>query len=195
MVVCAPMASALTLPSWSAGLLLPVPACRREEPGGPSGGPNARFPYLASMKPYLLPAVLLASFLFSGCKEKENTPGLCITTPTPRVELISWPSGLSVDSTWTVPRSSILLYASAVADQASSPSAARLTTVNTRIVVQGNDSLLYARNYYPQSPGTYFEDTASIGAISANVLARLSITANNECGYSDAAVRKLRITP
>jgi len=69
-------------------------------------------PYLASMKACLLPAVLMASILVCGCKEEENTPGLCITTPTPRVDLVSWPSGLNVDSTWTVPRSSILLYAS-----------------------------------------------------------------------------------
>ena len=98
-------------------------------------------------------------------------------------------------SACSVQRDSIPLNVYVVADKSSDPQDVKLTSVIVRILATATDSVLYAEDRVPQSFNTSFQTTVSIGNISADLPASLRITTTNGCGYSDAVVRNLLITP
>jgi hypothetical protein len=137
---------------------------------------------------------LVAVLLLATCK-KDNEEGACFYTPSPRVDLNSWPAGLSWDSTWTVSRTTIPLSVYAVADESGDPVDVKLNTLIVRIQVNATDSILYGQDLTPLSFSTAFQDTVSLAPIPANIEATLSVQTTNGCGYSDVVVRNLLITP
>lgn len=138
---------------------------------------------------------LAAVLLLATCKKDDSDEGACFYTPSPRVDLNSWPVGLHQDSTWTVPRTSIPLSVFAVADESSDPVDVNLNTLIVRLRVIATDSILYGQDLTPLSFSTTFQDTVSLASIPADIEASLSVQATNGCGYSDVVVRKLLITP
>lgn len=132
--------------------------------------------------------------LLATCK-KDNEESACFYTPSPRVDLNSWPAGLSWDSTWTVSRTSIPLSVYAVADESGDPVDVKLNTLIVRIQVNATDSILYGQDLTPLSFSTAFQDTVSLAPIPADIAATLSVQTTNGCGYSDVVVRNLVITP
>ncbi len=153
--------------------------------------------YLSAMKrPWITLAsgMLLCAAVLNACKKDEDEDA-CFYTPTPRIDLNSWPTGLGTGGTWSVQRDSIPLNVYVVADKSSDPQDVKLTSVIVRILATATDSVLYAEDRVPQSFNTSFQTTVSIGNISADLPASLRITTTNGCGYSDAVVRNLLITP
>lgn len=147
------------------------------------------------MKPSLaVLGVLLLALLLPSCKKEEEKTA-CFYTPAPRIDLNSWPSGLNWDSTWTVPFNNIPLNVFAVADRSGDPVDVHLTSVNVRIRANANDSVLYADDRVPHTFSTLFQTTVVLDSITANIPATLTINTTNACGYSDAVVRELLITP
>lgn len=148
------------------------------------------------MKHYLitLASGLLLAALLNGCKKDEDHDA-CFYTPAPRIDLNSWPAGLSTSGTWTVQRDSIPLDVYVIADKSSDPQDVHLTSVIVSILASATDSVLYADDRVPHAFSTSFQNTVSIGSISADLPASLRITTTNACGYSDAVVRSLLITP
>lgn len=147
------------------------------------------------MKRYtiILASGLLLTSLLNGCKKDEDHDA-CFYTPAPRIDLNSWPSGLSTSGTWTVQRDSIPLNVYALADKSSDPQSVHLTTVMVRILVTATDSVLYADDRVPHAFSTSFQTLVSLNSIPADI-DTAAITTTNACGYSDAVVRNLLITP
>ena len=137
--------------------------------------------------------LLLTSFP-NGCKKDEDHDA-CFYTPAPRIDLNSWPAGLGTSGTWTVAHDSIPLNVYALADKSSDPQNVHLTSVIVRILVTATDSVLYADDRVPHSFSTSFQTLVSLNSIPADIPAQLRITTTNACGYSDAVVRNLLITP
>ena len=151
-------------------------------------------PYLHLMPKPLASAALLCVLFIAACKKDEEHEA-CFYTPAPRIDYNSWPAGLSWDSAWSVPRSNIPLNVYVVADASGDPVDVYLTSVLVRIVADANDSVLYAEDRAPHTFSTSFQSTVALDSIAANLPATLRITTTNGCGYSDAVVRHLLVTP
>lgn len=138
---------------------------------------------------FAMPLLALAA-----CK-KDESKDACFYTPSPRVTYNSWPSGLSYDSTFSVPRNAIPLNVSALADVSGDPVDVRLTSLSVRIIATANDSVIYADDRVPNAFSTSFNVTVTLDSITTDIPASLRITTTNGCGYSDAVVRHLLVTP
>lgn len=142
----------------------------------------------------ILSSSLLFALLFTSCKKDEEHEA-CFYTPAPRIDLNSWPAGLSWDSTWTVPRTNIPLNVYAVADKSSDPVDVHLTSLIVRIRANATDSVLYADDRMPHTFSASFQTTVVLDTFSVALPATLTINTTNACGFSDAVVRHLLITP
>jgi len=138
--------------------------------------------------------LLLTVLLTTGCK-KEDSPEPCLYQPAGRIDVNSWPGGLSTDSTWSVSHTSIPLNVHVVADGSSEPADVKLTSVLLRLQVTATDSVLYMEDRVPNAASTTYQTTVVVGAITADLPATLRITATNSCGYSGTVVRSLLLTP
>jgi hypothetical protein len=70
-----------------------------------------------------------------------------------------------------------------------------LTSVNIAVRATANDSTLYALSQTPNNATSVISNLATIGTITADTPARLSISVGNSCSGSNSLVRKLLITP
>ncbi|MBK7384993.1 MAG: hypothetical protein IPI81_16905 [Flavobacteriales bacterium] len=142
----------------------------------------------------IAPIAVLLLVLATACK-KEDTKDSCFYSPAPRVGYNSWPSGLNTDSTFGVVRSSIPMDVYAVADGGGNHTEVHLVSVNIRLIKTANDSVLYAEDRAPDDFNGSFNNTVSVGPITADIPATLRIQATNKCGFSDVVVRHLRVMP
>ncbi|HMC96387.1 MAG TPA: hypothetical protein VKG92_01925, partial [Flavobacteriales bacterium] len=123
-------------------------------------------------------------------------PDPCLYSPTPRIDLNSWPGGLHPDSTWIVSYDDILLSIHLVADGSSDPAEdVKLTSLNIAILATGTDSTMFATSQNPNSFSATINTTATIDTLTTNVPAQLRISTGNSCSGGNSMVRKLLITP
>ncbi|MBL7955088.1 MAG: hypothetical protein JNJ91_08605 [Flavobacteriales bacterium] len=143
-------------------------------------------------------AFALASL--ASCK-KEDVVNPCLSSPTPWIDLNSWPSGLHQDSTWVVSYDSLILDIRTVADgsnrqlSAGFPDEPQLTSVNVIIRATANDSTLYTTSQDPNNFLSTINTLATIGAVTTDIPAQLRISVGNSCSGSNSVVRALVITP
>lgn len=148
-------------------------------------------------------ALLLLSIAITtlnACKEEEVLSP-CLSSPAPWIDLNSWPDGLHPDSTWVVAYTDLPLDINVFADgsnrllSAGTNATLTLTSVNIAIRSTANDSTLYALSQTPNSSYSVISNLATIGTITTDTPARLSISVGNSCSGSNSVVRKLLITP
>lgn len=143
-------------------------------------------------------ALALASMV--ACK-KEDSPNPCLSSPSPWIDLNSWPDGLHQDSTWVITYDSLPLDIRVVADgsyrqlSAGFPEEPKLTSVNIVIRATGNDSTMYATSQNPNNFIATINTLATIGTVTDTIPAELRITMGNSCSSSNSMVRELLITP
>lgn len=144
--------------------------------------------------------LMLALASLAACK-KEDSPNPCLSSPTPWIDLNSWPGGLHPDSAWVVAYDELQLDIRVVADasnrQLSSgfPSEPKLTSLNIAIRATANDSTMYATSQNPNNFIATINAAATIGAVTTATPAQLRISAGNSCSGSNSVVRTLLITP
>jgi len=143
-------------------------------------------------------SIVLASL--ASCKKEESIDP-CLSSPTPWIDLNSWPAGLHQDSTWVVAYDDLLLDIRVVADgsnrqlSAGFPSEPKLTSLNIAIRATTNDSTLYTSSQNPNNFIATMNTLATIGTLTTDTPAQLRISVGNSCSGSNSVVRKLLITP
>ena len=145
--------------------------------------------------------ILTVALAYLAACQKEDSLNPCLSSPTPYIDLNSWPGGLHQDSTWAVSYDSLLLDIYVVADgsynglSSGAPSEPKLTSVNVVIRATANDSTMYATSQNPDNFNTTINTLATIGALTDSIPAELRISVGNSCSGSNSVVRELLITP